>query len=749
MELSKKARAITTLAREVVSRTLRAAAYARQLSPKGIVVEDGRVNNFAGQVVDDIDKRLAQILADTLQCVCEVEATSDDSSVEKAKANLLIQLEHISRVQRRGFARLKHLVPTVELTRFARVIARQILHIFPEDVPSARSQPSELTLGVTIVPVDEPTEVLLVPALHGREDAALAQIRDPVTYPSFADYLLDSHQYVRGCAVGIPRMDSMNPLRWPSAVHEIAHACCGSQLIARTIILRDAKRTLSAQELNVFDEAISSLHVDQWLLECWCDLFGAVAFGPAFWRAQSIAFLSERFVGQPTPSAHPPRLFRLLLIWETICHRFPTYIRKDLEPLYADIKEMYELLDGVGGSVSFDQPIVRELYFLFQRYFLNHFLVLKSEGEDTLTQLQSGYQRLMKYWEASTPDTLNSITQELQQGIPVPTVPPSQSGAHAEKPILVQELLIATWSSFAALENEWFLELRRCAFNNPTAFDHGMRKLCYFLAKSSASATDEAQASSLLPLEDRYDGLDSATLRSLQISEWVHHLESTSSENASALCSRYEQAAEVETFGNGLLVDFEIYALFKKRKLRIIPLIDLTTQLGSSSIDVRIGPTFEILQPSCVGDHGDKSYSAFQSQIKDLDLGQYFVIMPGQFVLASTMEYLIFPDNISAELEGRSSFARLGLEVHRTAGFIDNGFAGCVTFELFNSGAEPITLTPGDRIAQLRLFRTSKPVRPYAKKSSAKYGKRLTHIGSLRKQDVEGQFIGKFRRGES
>ena len=50
------------------------------------------------------------------------------------------------------------------------------------------------------------------------------------------------------------------------------------------------------------------------------------------------------------------------------------------------------------------------------------------------------------------------------------------------------------------------------------------------------------------------------------------------------------------------------------------------------------------------------------------------------------MEYLQLPDAISGELEGRSSFARLGLEIHMTAGFIDPGFEGVLTFEIFNAG---------------------------------------------------------------
>lgn len=48
-----------------------------------------------------------------------------------------------------------------------------------------------------------------------------------------------------------------------------------------------------------------------------------------------------------------------------------------------------------------------------------------------------------------------------------------------------------------------------------------------------------------------------------------------------------------------------------------------------------------------------------------------FIIHPGEFVLASIYEYIKLPDNIVAQIQGRSSYARLGLIIHTSAGWVD------------------------------------------------------------------------------
>ena len=77
-----------------------------------------------------------------------------------------------------------------------------------------------------------------------------------------------------------------------------------------------------------------------------------------------------------------------------------------------------------------------------------------------------------------------------------------------------------------------------------------------------------------------------------------------------------------------------------------------------------------------------------------------YLLLPGQFVLATTMEYFALPDDLTAFVEGRSSLGRMGLFI-QNAGWVDPGFEGEITLELFNANRCAIELTAGRRVGQL------------------------------------------------
>jgi dCTP deaminase len=64
-------------------------------------------------------------------------------------------------------------------------------------------------------------------------------------------------------------------------------------------------------------------------------------------------------------------------------------------------------------------------------------------------------------------------------------------------------------------------------------------------------------------------------------------------------------------------------------------------------------------------------------------------------------------------VEGRSSLGRLGVFCHVTAGYIDPGFAGTITLELYNAGPLSVLLRPGMRFCQLSLLTCGPVARPY------------------------------------
>jgi dCTP deaminase len=79
-----------------------------------------------------------------------------------------------------------------------------------------------------------------------------------------------------------------------------------------------------------------------------------------------------------------------------------------------------------------------------------------------------------------------------------------------------------------------------------------------------------------------------------------------------------------------------------------------------------------------------------------------FKLMPGQFILAATIEQFNLPSNLTAQFMLKSSRAREGLE-HLLAGYCDPGWHGSkLTMELHNSRQLwPLDLWPGMRIGQM------------------------------------------------
>lgn len=69
-------------------------------------------------------------------------------------------------------------------------------------------------------------------------------------------------------------------------------------------------------------------------------------------------------------------------------------------------------------------------------------------------------------------------------------------------------------------------------------------------------------------------------------------------------------------------------------------------------------------------------------------------IAPWTFVLATTDERVIVPSNLRARVDGKSSVGRKGLAI-QNAGYIDPGFKGQITLELYNMSRWPIKLYPG------------------------------------------------------
>jgi dCTP deaminase len=152
--------------------------------------------------------------------------------------------------------------------------------------------------------------------------------------------------------------------------------------------------------------------------------------------------------------------------------------------------------------------------------------------------------------------------------------------------------------------------------------------------------------------------------------------------------------------------------------------LDYDLQLGPSSFDLRLGYEFGVLNTrklEMIDTLNMEKYEDF-IQKETHKPGEGVVIHPGEFLLGSTLETLKVPNDLVARVEGRSSYGRLGIIVHATAGYIDPGFEGDITLEMQNLGNAPVKLYPEDRICQV-VFETmtSEAETPYGDKEDTKY----------------------------
>jgi dCTP deaminase len=173
-----------------------------------------------------------------------------------------------------------------------------------------------------------------------------------------------------------------------------------------------------------------------------------------------------------------------------------------------------------------------------------------------------------------------------------------------------------------------------------------------------------------------------------------------------------------------VLSDTDIKKAIKEKRIVIKPAPDFKTQLGSNSIDLRLGNEFRIFDHSKYAfiDPFKKNIGEEITRVIRKTKTEPFIIQPGDFVLGTTVEYLELPDDLVGSLEGRSSIGRLGIIVHSTAASIECGFQGKITLELANMGKMPVALYPGMRICAVAFMQmTSKASVPYYKKVGAKY----------------------------
>ena len=142
-----------------------------------------------------------------------------------------------------------------------------------------------------------------------------------------------------------------------------------------------------------------------------------------------------------------------------------------------------------------------------------------------------------------------------------------------------------------------------------------------------------------------------------------------------------------------ILSDKTLMKMIENKELIVEPLEK--EQIQPASVDIRLGNTFSIVEDTSTGIINLENEIKYKTITTDS-----YILLPNQFVLATTMEYFDLPDDLTAFVEGRSSLGRMGLFI-QNAGWVDPGFKGEITLELYNANRCAIELKAGRRVGQL------------------------------------------------
>jgi dCTP deaminase len=146
-----------------------------------------------------------------------------------------------------------------------------------------------------------------------------------------------------------------------------------------------------------------------------------------------------------------------------------------------------------------------------------------------------------------------------------------------------------------------------------------------------------------------------------------------------------------------ILTHDEILKEIEKGRIKIDPFDP--ARVGPASVDLMLDNKFRIFK-KIHDSFAVKEDSDYEEVTEYIEVEDYFLLMPGESVLGITRETITLPEDISGWLEGRSTFARLGLTVHVTASFMHPGISNKQVLEINNVSSIPLELYPGTYICQ-------------------------------------------------
>jgi dCTP deaminase len=499
--------------------------------------------------------------------------------------------------------------------------------------------------------------------------------------------------------VPIPFTETLTPLRWPLLVHELAHWYLpGGRSLSdiADIKLQERFGDVSAETKSTFEEIFADL----------------VAFR-AHGLTYCLAFALEAYLSSPAETTaqllpSPRRRLRLLATDD-----FPWLVDGSIPSIWP--------LDAGGGIT--DERLIEISEVALE--LLADFQPPRSKA----TAVQQARHLLARGEAASA---AHADQQDISDESFASLLAEGDFDMAAHQHWLFAAATDEPCSDAEVLEAAWLLEV-----------DRPPVEILAELTARDASLDDAVAA-----LATR-DTSISRSLQSAAVHRWLREWDETIAANVDRGRSTAAVALPA-TDATGWTEDSPLSDLQLVRRLTrpgedalvIRPLID-PSQIGGTTIDLRLGTEWEQLRtsrfqaldpgadPEITGELLDNSADEYR-----LTAGrdQSVVLHPGELLLALTLEYLRLPDDLWGNIEGRSTWARLGLQVHATAGMVDCGFRGYLTLELQNTGRLPLVLFPGLRVAQMAFFPVHQVLNPYHGKPSAAYSAQTSARSAFHRQ---------------
>ncbi len=168
-----------------------------------------------------------------------------------------------------------------------------------------------------------------------------------------------------------------------------------------------------------------------------------------------------------------------------------------------------------------------------------------------------------------------------------------------------------------------------------------------------------------------------------------------------------------------VLTRFAIQKIIKDGGIVFDPPLD-AFQLQPHAVDLRLGYKFLIPRNWTIDDRGRRAISisidhpeAYQGQFDEVVLkhGQYFELLPNEFVIGTSLEYVeMNAPNLMALLFPRTSTNRRGIDLS-LSGIIDAGYKGRLIFPMKNeAGNQVLRIYPGERVCQIIFEELSSPL---------------------------------------